>query len=251
MKYLIAYSFFAGAMALASCKSGYSVVAVEGGRVPMSAVYDRNPDPQAVSLLRPYKEKVDSIMCPVIGHAQEKLTAYRPESPLSNLIADLLRESAGRRLGVKPEVGIMNMGGIRNIMNRGAITIGEVYEICPFQNALAIVTLRGDALLELFGQIAALHGEGLSGAKLVISKEGKLLSARVDDQPIDPGKEYRVATIDYVAAGNDHMEAFKKAVRTVEPENSVLRDLLIEYVKDCEAHGRKVNAVVEGRIIVK
>ena len=94
-----------------------------------------------------------------------------------------------------------------------------------------------------------MHGEGLSGAKLVISKEGKLLDAKVEGKPVDPEKEYQVATIDYIAEGNDRMEAFKKATAKVEPENAVLRDLFIEYVKRMEAAGRCVDAEVEGRIV--
>ena len=137
------------------------------------------------------------------------------------------------------------------MMKQGAITVGDTYEICPFQNALVAVTLKGETLLELFGQIAALHGEGLSGAELVISKEGKLLDAKVGGQPVEAGKNYLVATIDYVAAGNDHMEAFKKNVQKMEFEDAVLRDVLIEYVKACEASGRMIDADVEGRIVLR
>lgn len=217
----------------------------------MTDEYDRHPDASAVEIFGHYQQKVDSIMSPVIGHAAEELTSYRPESPLSNLIADILRESAAKRFGQMPEVGIMNMGGIRNIMNGGNITIGTIYEICPFQNALSVVTMKGDVLLELFRQIASLHGEGLSGANLVISKDGKLISAKVGGKDISPAADYRVATIDYIAAGNDHMEAFKKAVKKEEPADAVLRDLFIEYVKANEAAGRTIDARVEGRIVVK
>ena len=103
--------------------------------------------------------------------------------------------------------------------------------------------------LELFQQIAAVHGEGLSGARLVISKDGRLLRAEVGGKPVDPAKEYRVATIDYLAEGNDRMEAFKKATSRTEPQDAVLRDLFIDYVKQCEAKGVFVNAEIEGRIV--
>ena len=89
-------------------------------------------------------------MKPVIGHAGRKLEAYRPESPLSNLLADILRISAEEKAGIKADVGVMNMGGIRNLLNEGEITIESVYEITPFENKLAIVALKGSDLLELF-----------------------------------------------------------------------------------------------------
>ena len=251
MKRFITYSILLVMMAFSSCRTDYSVVSVEGGRVPITSVYENSYGRSSDSILNVYKLQVDSIMCPVIGHAQKKLVSFRPESPLSNLMADLLRDGAEKKLGFKPEVGVMNMGGIRNIMNQGEITIGEVFEIAPFQNALSVVTLKGEVLLDLFGQIASLGGEGLSGARLVISKDGKLLSAEVGGQPINPNSEYRIATIDYVADGNDRMVAFKKAIHREEPKNSVLRDLFIEYIKECELNGRMIDSEVEGRIVIK
>lgn len=249
MKKGIYYGVYAAALVLSACGTSYSVVSVEGGKVPVTQAYDVDQDMDAWRILQPYQERIDSIMKPVIGEAARKLEAYRPESPLSNLLADILRDGAEPKAGIKADVGVMNMGGIRNLLNKGEITIASVYEIAPFENRLAVVTLKGADLLDLFGQIAAVHGEGLSGAKLVISKEGKLLDAKVEGKPVDPEKEYQVATIDYIAEGNDRMEAFKKATAKVEPENAVLRDLFIEYVKRMEAAGRCVDAEVEGRIV--
>ena len=203
----------------------------------------------SVAELRSYKDSVDAVMAPIIGYAPEVLKAYRPESPLSNLIADVLRESAEIKTGVLPEVGVMNMGGIRNILNAGAITVSSIYEISLFQNALVVVEMKGEDLLELFGQMAAVHGEGLSGAKLVISKDGKLLSAKVGGRNIESEKLYKVATIDYLAEGNDRLEAFKKAVNKTIPSDAILRDLFIDYVKRCEKQGKPVRAKIEGRIV--
>ena len=88
------------------------------------------------------------------------------------------------------------------------ITYGNIYEITPFENTLCIVTMNGSLLRELFENIAAVHGEGLSGACLEISGDGKLLDATVAGKEIEDSKEYKVATLDYLAEGNDHMTAF-------------------------------------------
>lgn len=249
MKKGVYYGVCVAALFLSACNTSYSVVSVEGGRVPITQAYDANQDMDAWRILQPYQEGVDSIMKPVIGEAAQKLEAYRPESPLSNLLADILRNSAETKAGIKADVGVMNMGGIRGKLNKGEITIASAYEIAPFENRLAVVTLKGADLLDLFGQMAAVHGEGLSGATLAISKEGKLLDAKVGGEQVDPEKDYQVATIDYLAEGNDRLGAFKKATAKVEPENAVLRDLFIEYVKRVEAAGRCVDAKIEGRIV--
>lgn len=249
MKKRLCYGMYVVALALTACSLGYSLVSVEGERVPVTKAYDVEQDMKAWRMLQPYQEGVDSIMKPVIGHAARKLEVYRPESPLSNLLADVLRTAAEVKTGMPADVGVMNMGGIRSLLNEGEVTVASVYEITPFENHLVVVTLKGKDLQELFRQMAGVHGEGLSGARLVISESGNLLSAKVGGKDIDPEKDYQVATIDYLAEGNDHLSAFKEAVGKLEPENAVLRDLFIDYVKKMEALGKCVDAKVEGRIV--
>ena len=135
-------------------------------------------------------------------------------------------------------------------MPEGEITFGTVYEIAPFENALCVLTMDGATLKELFGQIASVHGEGISGAALKIDGEGNLLEAKVNGQQIDAKKTYTVATIDYLAEGNDKMEAFRRASSKIFPKDALLRNLLLDYVKQCEQKGQFVTSQVEGRIKV-
>ncbi len=257
MKYMnvkksLAFNMLLSLGILSGCNSGYSVISIEGGRVPMTAKYDRPDADQEVSaILKNYKMELDSIMSPVIGYAARNLESYRPESPMSNLMSDLLRNTAVQVLGKPADVAVMNIGGIRNSFTKGEITFGNVFEISPFENSFCVLVMRGDVLQELFTQIAAVHGEGLSGAKLEITKDGQLLSASVNGQPIEPSKEYTVATIDYLAEGNDKMPAFKKAKSKIIPDKLLLRSLLMDYVKDCHRKGIFIDAKVEGRIVVR
>lgn len=66
-----------------------------------------------------------------------------PESLLSNLVADVLKGAATQVLGKPADMGLMNMGGLRNILSEGEITCGNIYEILPFENSLCVVTLKG------------------------------------------------------------------------------------------------------------
>ena len=60
----------------------------------MTAALDANPDSAAIAVLAPYQKTVDSIMSPVIGQSARFMDRFRPESELSNLVADILRYSA-------------------------------------------------------------------------------------------------------------------------------------------------------------
>ena len=237
---------------LTGCNSGYSVKNIAGGRVPMTEVFDNHTaDKEVMDIIEKYKKGLDSIMSPVVGHAAQNLDSYRPESPMSNLMADLLRRSAVKAIGKESDIAVMNIGGIRNSFTKGEITYGNIFEIAPFENAFCVLVMDGAAVQELFEQIAYVRGEGLSGAELVISKDRKLISASIGGKPVDPNKEYTVATIDYLAEGNDKMTAFLKAKSKVLPKNALLRDLLFEYVSDCEKKGVLIDAKVEGRITVR
>ena len=83
-------------------------------------------------------------------------------------MADVLREGS-LRVGKMADIGLCNIGGLRSTMPKGKVTYGDVLEIAPFENRLCILSLDGRKLTELMEQIAAVGGEGISGARLVIT----------------------------------------------------------------------------------
>lgn len=238
----------AGMLAFTACHSSYELTGVEGGRVKLTAAYDSFPDKTVIDILAPYKAKVDSIMSPVIGKSEMEMTAERPESLLSNFAADVLRHTAARYTDLPVDVGITNMGGLRNPLPEGDVTVGNVYEIFPFENSLCILKMDGKALTDLFVQIAKLGGEALSGARLTISKDKELKKAEVGGKPIVADRTYVVATIDYLAEGNDGLSAFLEATERVCPEGATLRQIIIDYIKEKAGQGKAVASALDGRI---
>lgn len=251
--YMIPAGMLAGIFMFSSCHSGYSLASVEGGRIEVTAAMDAKPDSAAMAILAPYQRTVDSIMSPVIGQSTRFMDRFRPESELSNLVADILRISTSGYIGREADVAVTNIGGLRTALPEGNITFGNIYEITPFENTLCIVTMNGALLRQLFENIAKVHGEGLSGARLEISEDGKLLSATVGGKEIDDKKEYKVATLDYLSEGNDHMEAFAKVpdADKMLPENATIRQLFLNYVNEQTRAGKKIDSKIEGRITVK
>ncbi len=242
-----------GMFFLSGCRTGYSITSIEGGRLEVTAALDKHPDAAALAVLAPYRRTVDSIMSPVIGQSARFMDCYRPESELSNLVADILRTSTSDYIGREAEVALVNMGGLRTSLPEGNITFGNIYEITPFENSLCIVRMKGTLLKQLFGNIAQRGGEGLSGARLVISKNGQLLSASVGGKPVKDEQVYTVATLDYLAEGNDRMTAFtevSEADKVACPE-AILRRLFLNYVNEQTRAGKKIDAEVEGRILIK
>ena len=240
-----------GLLFLSACHTGYEVTAVEVGRVPMDSVWDATPDVEALALLAPYKAGMDSVMNKVKGQAALSMDSHRPESLLSNLIADVLREAAVDVLGRPADMGLVNMGGIRNVLTEGDITTQTIYEILPFENSLCVVTLKGSDLKALFENIAVRLGEGVSGVKLVIDREGRLLEATVGGRPVEDDRNYTVSTIDFLAEGNDGMHALTRAQGKVCPDGATLRSLFMRYVERQTEAGRKVTSSLENRIVCR
>ncbi len=234
-----------------SCNPSYKITNIDGGVIKIDSKWDIQPDSAAIALFEPYKLAIDSMVNTTIGESDQLMTRGAPESLLSNLVADVLRQATTEYIGVEANVGIVNMGGLRNDLPKGEITKGVIYEILPFENSLCILTVNGKTLMNVFKAMAQKKGDGLSGAKLVINNDGKLLSATVNNKPIDPDKLYSIATIDYLADGNDGLKPLVESVARVCPKDATLRDLFIKYVTEQGQKGNKVTSKIEGRIQVK
>lgn len=252
-KKLIFSALVSSALLCSSCSSSHRIVGFERSRILVDSSYDKAVDADVAAFMAPYKQHVDSIMSPVVGTAAEYLYAERPESNLSNLLADILVWS-GMDYGEHPDFAVYNIGGIRSAIAKGDITYGDVLDVAPFENKICFVTLTGGKVLELFGQIAASKGEGVShGVELVITEDGRLKSALLHGKRIVPGGKYRIATLDYLAQGNDKLEAFKAStdVKSPSSDDNNVRFIIMKYMKEKKQKGESVGSKVEGRIKIE
>ena len=241
------------AMTVSSCRSHYEVASVQRTRIIVDSRYDAQPDGAAADFLKPYKHKVDSAMGPVVGRSAKYMTAQRPEGTLSNLLADIMVWAA-KDYGEQADLGVYNMGGVRADLPKGDVTYGDVLDIAPFENKIAFTTLSGSDLMALFRQMAAVGGEGVShSVRLVITANGQLVAATVGGEPVDPARDYRIVTIDYLLGGNDKLDAFKRGrnVNSPQEESNNSRYVIMNFFREMSKQGRLVDAEIEGRITVK
>ncbi len=239
------------ALLLSGCASHYRVAEVERSRILVDSRYDTAPDAEAVAFVAPYKAHVDSLMNPVVGRTARALEKYQPESPLSNLMADILMWG-GRQIGENPDFAVYNMGGIRAAYPAGEVTYGDVLDVSPFENAICFCSLTGDKVLELFRQMAGFGGQAVSrGVEVVADKAGNIKSLKINGSEVDPKRKYRIVTLDYVAEGNDRMEAFKSKTDAVYPDNiGSVRNTVVKYFKEKTAKDGAVDAKIEGRFVI-
>lgn len=224
---------------------------LEGGNIKVVSISCDTGAVEVRELLKKGREKVDSIKRPVIGEAAIALERYQPESPLMNFAADALLAMSKRYSNEKVDIAITNKGGLRSNISQGTVTFGDIYNVFPFENTLAFVTLNGEQLLQLCREVASVGGEAISGLRLEITPQGELLSANVNGEPVSAEKEYRIATSDYLSQGNDKMTALALGARREVLDNVTIRDIMVEYVKELAARGEKLYAECDGRITIK
>jgi 2',3'-cyclic-nucleotide 2'-phosphodiesterase (5'-nucleotidase family) len=200
------------------------------------------------NLIAPYKAEKEESMSVIIGESEETITVGKPESKLTNLIADILLTEA-RKYIADTDMAVTNIGGIRRPLYEGNITIGDVFEILPFDNSLLVFEYKGSDILALADAIAQKGGESISGMSLTINGE-KAENVKINGQPIDSAKIYKVVTTDYLSWGNDQLEPLANYINST-PLNMMMRDAMFDYVTCATINNQKISVKTDNRIIIK
>jgi 5'-nucleotidase / UDP-sugar diphosphatase len=165
----------------------------------------------------------------------------REQTPLGRLFADLMRERVGG------QVGLLNSGAIRGnrVLPPGPITKRDIRELLPFSNTVTLLEVTGDALRAALersvDELPRPTGHFLQTAGVEFSVDpgqppGRRVGAvTVAGRPLDPGGRYRVATLDYLARGQDGYPMLAAARVLLGPEDG---PGLIETVLEGLAAGR-------------
>lgn len=175
-------------------------------------------------LIDPYRDSMEQEMNEVIAIADTNFIVERPCGNLNNWVADAIftNETKTVRMSM-PVMCLLNTGGIRSTLNKGEITIGDIFKIAPFDNEIVWVKMPISSLLKIQEYLIKSGGEPISGAQLV---DGKLVVNGVTDETT----EFILITSDYLFNGGDNMTFFKDHLE-VTFKGKLMRDALIEEAK--------------------
>jgi 5'-nucleotidase len=165
------------------------------------------PDQKLAELLEPVRQKIlpEETRSLGVKVAQPLERNHDAESPLGSILTDSLREMEGA------DIALMNPGGIRANLPAGELTYGAVYEVMPFENTVATLTVSGEEVSAILR--AAYNARRgvyqVSGATVSLAAcpgEGRFKGALLaNGKPIVPGKQYKVVMPDFIARGGDGM----------------------------------------------
>ncbi len=134
------------------------------------------------------------------------------------------------------DVGMINAGGIRANLSRGLLNYGHVFNVFPFDNQLAVITIDGATLTKMASLgIDGGRGVFLWSSNLKVEPEGcQVKRLSLDGKPVSPTKLYKVVTSDYLAGGGSGMAKLNLKETQVQifwdPE-FLIRDLTANVLK--------------------
>lgn len=206
-------------------------------------------DTNAENMVNRYNQELQPILGEKVAELQVDLPHNRENglSPLGEFTSKYLAKIAGT------EICIMNGGGIRDSLNKGTITMGDMYKIFPFDNTLVKMELKGSDLKKAIenGIAPADYGWGqFYGLKVYYDKDKEFgnritYMETLNGEPIDMEKYYSVATNDFMFTGGDKYD-FSGAINYVDTMIP-LRDALVdEFKKEGTLTHTYTNALVQG-----
>lgn len=253
-------------------------------------------DAAAKKILAPIDAELATVRNQVVGYSDVELYTHRSidgksvrvvrkeETPIGNMIADSIAEKVTELMPsfvspadlstIKGVVAIQNGGGIREAINAGDITMGEVLTTLPFGNGLAALKVTGAEIISsLENAVSGLESDQgrfahVSGMKytydstkkpeIVSSLTGqvtqtgeRIISVEIKQAdgsylPIDPAGYYILSTNSFMAGGGDFYRALASAKAEGRYYELGLPDfeVLLAYLKN----HKPVTSKLEGRI---
>lgn len=225
--------------------------------------FDGVIDERISSFLAPYEQVVDSVNSVPIARASMDMSNEERCGAFANWTADFAMHYAKYMIDsisdacfksdmpVKVDLGIMNVGGIRQSISKGDVTEGQVLSTFPFSNHMVLVRLSGADLMQIFEVMARKGGEAVSDEVRVVTDDaGNVIRVLIDNTLLDINRDYIVSTIDYLAWGNDDLTAFAKGeILWSDDEEVSVR--ILDYIRWLSSMGLPISGDSRSRFIVK
>lgn len=186
-------------------------------------------DQELTNIILPYKKQLDAKMNNKLSYTSIDLKIEREVNTLGNFVCDASMEYVVSKKEEEIDICIMNNGGLRAAIFKGDITARNIFKLMPFDNKLVVVTMKGEAMQELFDLVAQ-RREAIGGFVMKVENDSPV-NPMINGQLFDFDKEYKVLTSDYLFYGGDNMTFFQKG-SNFQDLNLMMRDVLLDYCKE-------------------
>ena len=203
---------------------------VDDNLIPVDKHWDAKANyPALEAFLAPYQEPVHRLLNNTIAQSAQYCESSSTE--MQNWVADIAYEMVTSQSGLNVDLAIMNKGGIRQPMPTGNVSEGLIRSMFPFNNKLVVIDVSGENLLKAFEVMASRGGDAVSNSvKVLYKKDGSIEVATVRGIVVNRAKMYRVATLDYLAHGGDHLNSLESK-DFIYVDDMKFGDRVFDYVK--------------------
>ena len=205
---------------MVSCKQNSKLeLTISGNSLAIDSLI--SAEESIIEIYQPYKLGLDSIMNEVLCYSPYFLEKSKPESRLSNWMADVCLDKVKEKHEV--DFCLLNYGGIRATLPKGAISTKNIFQLMPFENELVIIEIPDSSFTKALNYLKVSSGHPIGGIELKVKNEEISHSQ-------SPHGTIKIATSDYLANGGDQMYFFADSI-SMTKTNLKIREVLLEECK--------------------
>ncbi|KAH8289719.1 hypothetical protein KR054_009993, partial [Drosophila jambulina] len=219
-------------------------------------------DDIVLAAMKPWQDQLEPISNRIVGQSRvflQQSECSRGECNLGNFYTDAMvhayikdASSSENYTWSNVSIALTAPGHFRVPIPAGNITYKQLVAMCPWENRLVALNLRGSIIIELLEDgVAPMNGNSsspkssrlmqVSGLRVIFDlsapKGKRALSVRVrcsrcqvpTYSPIDPEKVYRVVVMDYLAKGMDGFSLISENAEDLET-GALDLDALMDYM---------------------
>lgn len=233
-----------------------------------SNIFIDNGDEEMLTNLAILEKPLNELRQQKIGYAKGQFLHERipsEKSPDGSHVALLAAEAFYEQLtkaGLNPDLSIQNVGGVRETLAEGEITIDTIYTLLPFANTLVLVVLTGEQLKQMLEEAISFWldkglGKGsfpyTSHLRFTVDKN-KPANQRISNleildnsntwKAVDFAQSYKVIVNSYLAEGKDGYEILGTLPTSAKLDTFLdYAQAVIDYIKEKSVIKPKKNDV--------
>jgi len=192
-------------------------------------------DSKIEKMLDQVELEIGSVKNIAVGKTLSTLSHDRYEPNVTQLgqwVTDTMRQATGA------DIAFQNTGGLRTGIATGRITMGNLYEVIPFDNTLYTLEMTGKQIMQVLEYGLMNDKIGMlqySGIKVVYqidtSPKGHIVSVSMAGGiPLALNQKYKVVTNDFMAGGGDGYTFFREGEK-IHDTCSTVRDILADAIR--------------------
>jgi 2',3'-cyclic-nucleotide 2'-phosphodiesterase (5'-nucleotidase family) len=214
-----------------------------GKKIPVNSS-ELSPDPELSKKMAEISQMIMTIGGKIIGNASAgiphaKGDNFNTETALGNLVCDIMRDYTGT------DIFLMNSGKVRKGFEKGPVTLGDLYNVIPYEGSIVTVKMTGEQIIGILESSCAFKMSKsflqVSGINFTFDSSKKPLrrvdekSIKVGGKSLDKNGVYSVSLTDYIYQGGDSYSEFgDMGIKLELVHDKQMREILKDFIMRSE-----------------